>query len=306
MTKPKQDQQAIRERVTKLMLDALSNDTPPWRQPWNGGNAGLVRLTAPCNFRSRRHYHGINPLLLLFSSMLRGYSSPYWGTPESWEKQLGARPMEDEVPTYVIFYTLVPIVENNKPKLNPKGEPIRFPLMREYPLYNADQLVGDTRLNKYLVMPDEINTEPDYAPAEDLIKAIGANMRHAGIRASYNFGTDQITVPAKAIFETMADYYETVFHEHAHWTEHPKRLGIKGERNHAFYELVSEISACMLLLEIRVPMAEQMLEASKSYVKSWVEQMGSDPKYIFDAASRAGKVVDYLLSFKAKKKKKAA
>ena len=60
-------------------------------------------------------------------------------------------------------------------------------------------------------------------------------------------------------------------------------------------ELIAEIGACFILIELNIPFAHQMMDKSKAYVKSWLEKMNSDPKYIFDAASLASKCVDQML-----------
>ena len=297
----KRTQKQIREEVTQKMLAALTAEIPPWRQPWNGG-AGL---TAPCCFYNHRHYQGINPLLLLFSSMTSGFTSPHWGTANAWKERAGARVRKGAVPTHVVLYVPVPIKENGQNKKNPKGEDILFPLLREYAVYNADQVEGGS-VDKYRVTLQVRNTEPNFAPAEALIEATNAEIVHQGLRACYERDSDRILVPPKNTFESMADYYETVFHELGHWTEHPKRVGQKKGHEYAFGELVAEISACILLLEIGVPMADKMLESSKGYVKVWAERMGNDPRYILDAAAQASKAVKYILAFQPKKKKCAA
>lgn len=297
--KVKPDQNAIRKRVTDAMLQALTEGVPPWRQPWAGG----ARLSAPLNFLSKRHYRGINPLLLLFASMTKGHSSPYWGTEAAWAKKHKAAVRPGEEPTHIMFYHLVPWVENGVTKKNPKGQDILVPLMREYPLYNVEQMTAPGNvLDKYVPVIPTKDLDPDFAPAEALIDATNAEIHYKGLRAVYEREQDRILCPKKNTFDSLADFYETIFHELAHWCEHPKRVGQRAGHQYAFGELVAEIAACMILLEIGVPMAEQMLDSSRGYVKVWAERMGNDPKFIFDAATQASKVVDYLLAFQKKEK----
>lgn len=156
----------------------------------------------------------------------------------------------------------------------------------------------ERRIEKYLV--GDQNSDPDYQPAEALIKATQARIVYQGMRACYEPLNDRICVPNKRKFESMSDFYETVFHELIHWTENPLRVGFKqidDGRSYAFNELVAEIGACMLMAELHVPLADEILEKSKGYVKSWLKHMEDDPKFIFDAASQASKAIDYLLAF---------
>ena len=306
------DQHAIRERITDVMLKALEEGVPPWRQPWSGGQG----LAYPCNFLSKRNYQGINPLLLLISATVNGFASPYWGTAYAWEKRVGAKPVKGEEPTTVVLFHLVPLMENGKTKKNLKGEPIYFPLMREYTLFNAEQLkTADCKSREKLAkfFPDEgvCNTQPDFAPAEALIAATKADIVHKGAKACYLKDDDRILLPKKQSFVSMGAYYETTFHELVHWTEKKDRVGTKEGHQYAFGELVAEIGSCMILLMLGVPMAEEMLADSRGYVKSWMEGMGNNPRFIFDAATQANKCVNYLLAFlpkkeKAKKAKKVA
>ena len=146
-----------------------------------------------------------------------------------------------------------------------------------------------------------MNSEPDFDPAEQFIKSTKSNIRYAGDRAYLDVINDLIVVPEKRKFLSMADFYETVFHELVHWTQRADRVGVKvqeaGVDSYAFNELVAEIGACLLLIELGVPMADKMMDKSKAYVKNWLLRMSNDPKFIFDAATQAGKAVDFLLGF---------
>lgn len=335
----RQSPDEIRQRITQMMIDALNDGTPPWRKPWSASiNTGI-----PCNFRSKRQYNGINPIILMFVSMFSGYSSKFWGSASAWGKVVGVE--TSEAPAYVTFFSLLPKVD---PKTGQKqktktGKDILIPILREFPVLNAEQMqppsvkkllerrdlrklaaailpkrhpakkswprekvaqaIHDTiqlRLNRYLASAGaDLNNEPDFQPAEDFIAKTGANIGYHGGSAYYSQGIDKITVPPKRKFESMADFYETVFHELGHWAEHPDRVGVKKQdkdvSKYAFSELVAEITACLLLVELHVPMAEKMLENSKGYIKSWMQGMKNDPKFIFDAAQQASKVIDFLM-----------
>jgi antirestriction protein ArdC len=141
------------------------------------------------------------------------------------------------------------------------------------------------------------NSDPDYGPAEELFKESGAKIKHAGDRAFYSPGDDSITLPPKKLFKNISHYYETGFHELVHWGVVPDRLDLQKSGPYAFNELVAEIGACYLAAELNLPLADEMLPESQKYLKAWLERMGNDVKFIFDAARVASKVTDYLLSF---------
>jgi antirestriction protein ArdC len=159
-------------------------------------------------------------------------------------------------------------------------------------------------LNEYLSREVVSNEDPDFEPAEKLLALSGAKIVHGGDRACYVHGTDTIHMPNKTSFLSITEYYQTAFHELAHWTqtgrvERTNKFETK-EESYAFEELVAEISSCFILTEIGVPLAEQMLPNTKSYVAVWISKMQNDPKYIFSAATQASKIVDYILAFVGK------
>lgn len=159
-------------------------------------------------------------------------------------------------------------------------------------------------LNDYLSRDVVSNEDPDFDPAENLLKLSGAKIVHGGDRACYVHGTDTIHMPNKTSFLSITDYYQTAFHELAHWTQTgrvERTNKIEGKQEaYAFEELVAEISASFILTEIGVPLAEKMLPNTQSYLAVWISKMENDPKYIFSAATQASKIVDYILAFVGK------
>jgi antirestriction protein ArdC len=160
--------------------------------------------------------------------------------------------------------------------------------------YRADVVVADAQ------------TDPDFESAERLLTLSGAKIKHGGNRAFYRPSSDFIQLPLKDSFESAVDYYQTAFHELAHWTCPKNRVGRTQqfedkESGYAFEELVAEMSSCFTLLESGVPLAENMMEKSQQYIAAWLKKMKDDPKYIFAASTQASKITDYLLTFIGKK-----
>ena len=168
---------------------------------------------------------------------------------------------------------------------------------------------------KYLGTEIKVNSDPDFEPAEELLKASCADIRYkkGGDKAAYNRISDFIVMPTKPSFKSITDFYQTAFHELGHWTEKEERVGTKEfvrddqtsvtdeeKMIYGWRELVAEISSCFILMEIGVPRSEQMLPKSQAYLAHWLEKMGDNPKYIFEAATWASKVTDYLLNFVGK------
>lgn len=363
----------IRKEITDRMIEALQKGVAPWRKPWACGLAEGI----PANFQSGRCYTGINWFWLAMTAYFEGYSSRHWGTNQGWLKNVGGIPKDGEPEHSVVFFTMLPRLDEQGHPIVIGGHPSYFRMMREYPVLHACQLRAPTvaelldgrdrysvvksllgkshgrwrknvtslkelreianryvpkrsqpgpkasreevaqlihaaierKLAKYRGEAEDRNQDPDFGPAEKLIANTGADIKHVGSVACYKpWPVDKIDLPPKRKFDSISDYYLTAFHELAHWSlaKHRgiARQDMEKKNKYAFEELVAEISACFLAIELNVPLAEQMLERSQAYVGHWLKGMGNDPRFIFDAASQASKVVDYLKEANNKKKPK--
>lgn len=294
-------QQQIRQSITEQIVAALeSGDTPPWRRPWRvGPNAGF-----PANVVSRKPYRGINPILLEMAAARHGLTSKWWATFNQW-KQLGGKvmPRPSHVPsgrwgTTIVFWS--PITKARPDEVGDEKAD-RFFIMRSYTVFCIDQVEGE-HLDHLRAGHGEIDTTGpviDYEPAEAAIAATGIDIRHGGTRAFYSPSEDFVQVPPKASFTEPDEYYETVFHELVHASEHPSRLDWsrkESENTYAMGELVAEIGACYVARELGVP-ASDNLANHVAYLANWLKAMRSDPRFIFTASAQASKAADYLLSF---------
>jgi antirestriction protein ArdC len=176
---------------------------------------------------------------------------------------------------------------------------VGVPILRTYTVFNLDQADG-TKLDRFrtdIVPP--LGNFVDSEPAERAIEATGADIRHGGDRASYHRpaegGGDFIRLPHKWQFQAEKEYYATVLHELAHWSE--IRLGWEG--SYALGELRAEIAASFLLAELGVPQSDDLTN-HHAYVANWLKALQSDPRYIFTASTAASKAADFILSVSAR------
>lgn len=298
------NQEQIREQVTKQVIEALERGgTPPWRRPWRlGANGG-----APANVQSRRPYRGLNPLLLALHAERYGLSSRWYGTFHQW-RALGGRvkprPVdvrEGEWGCRIVYWSPV-----TKPARDDE-EPDRFFVLRLYTVFSLDQVDGD-RLDHLRAgqgdIPDPLTA--DYQPAEMALEAaiggMGVSLRYGGGRAFYSPSQDSITLPPKASFESLNEFYATAFHECVHATEHPERLdwSRKDKDNaYALGELIAELGGVFVCRELDVPASDD-LSNHTAYLANWLAAMKSDPKFIFMASAQASKAASYLLGFSRK------
>lgn len=296
----------IREQITGQIIHALEGDVVPWRRPWSvSANAGR-----PANVASKRAYRGVNPLLLELHRMNHGFESKWWGTYRQW-KSLGCQVMRrpNDVPAgewgaRIVFYK--PISKTVVDKTTGQEDDEKFFVMRSYSVFNAEQVSGESAEKYQVVESDTDQPFVNYEPAEELIQATGADIHHGGEQAYYVPPTpeeswpnhsdgDYLVLPYKHRFDPVGSYYETTFHELAHWSE----VRLDWDRKNLGYaqgELIAEISASFLATELGVPQSES-LDNHAAYLRTWLDGMRQDASFIFKISKQASKVTDYLLSF---------
>jgi antirestriction protein ArdC len=290
-------QHEIREQITVKIVEALQNGTPPWRKPWSASkNTGF-----PTNIDSGRRYTGINPLLLEIAAQRHDLRSKYWGTFHQWDRLGGKiKKRPTDVPAgqwgcQIVLYK--PVLKQELNKETGEEKEIKYGFLKAFTVFNIDQVEGD-HLDKYRSADVRTNTDfIDFEPAETAIAAVGADIRFGGDKAIYRRpiqpdSGDFIQIPHKHQFSQEKEYYATLIHELAHWSQ----LRLNWNGSYAEGELRAEISACYALTELGVPQSDD-LSNHHAYLGSWLTSLQSDPRFIFRAASEASKVVDYLLSF---------
>ena len=217
-------QNEIRKQITEKLIAALENGVMPWRRPWTTSkNTGR-----PANVVSKRAYTGINPLLLELDAMKKGFSSRYWATFNQW-RQLGCGVMKrpdcvqaGQWGTNIVFFK--PIEKKTVDAKTGDDKTDKFFIMRTFCVFNADQVEGAERFQAK-DEPSSGHTEPDFEPAEELMKATGADIRLCGDKAFYSLAGDFICLPRKEKFVTLGTYYESAFHELGHWSDRPGSHG---------------------------------------------------------------------------------
>lgn len=294
----------IRKQLTEKIVAALESGVLPWRKSWvSPKNTGRA-----ANVVSGRAYTGINPLLLQIAAMEHGFRSRFFGTYAQWARlgcQVLRRP-EHIAPgrwgTQIVFFK--PVTKKVIDLKSGEEDEERFCVLRTYSVFNADQVTGPTA-HQYQVpeIQGDEAIHPDFAPADDLIANSGAEIRYGGDRAAYfvplprdswphHSNGDYIVLPPIGTFLSDGAFYETAFHELAHWSE--CRLNWTG--TYETGELVAEMGACYVGAELGIPNGER-LENHASYLKHWLDSMKADHNFIFKASSQASKVADYLLAF---------
>jgi len=247
----------------------------------------------PHNAASGRNYRGLNVPLLWAATLAGGYSQHVWVSFRQ-AQALGGNVRKGERATFVYFFKFI---ERDERNASGESEKVRIPLIRTYPVFNADQCEN-------VRIPQHAQRKPTESPGAlgvvgPVIDRLGlaGGLRYGGNAAFYSFGADCVQVPAVESFISTDAFKATLLHECGHATGHHSRLardfsGRFGNEAYPFEELVAELSSCMsqAVLGIRAD-----IEHHASYIESWKRILKSD-KYSFGkACTLAQQAVDYLV-----------
>ena len=219
-------QEELRRTITDQIVESLkSGGIPPWRRPWGiSPNSGF-----PTNVLSKRRYSGVNVLLLRMAAMTHGFTSKYWATFNQW-RDMGGRIQRrpDHVKPGHWGQNIVFFTGSQRPRRTrspARKRKRRSRCSRPTRVFNVDQVDGP--FDHLRVKEESLDGQHGLRglpTAEELIKAMGADIRFGGDRAFYNRTGDYIQMPPKHRFEQENEYYGVVAHELTHWTESQMQL----------------------------------------------------------------------------------
>ena len=184
----------------------------------------------------------------------------------------------------------------------------RIPMIRYYNVYNGADIENiDFKLDELQIG----RAVPDSATENRAAQLIVENypnppaIKNEGNQAYYNPASDYIKLPKQEQFDTVNDYYRTLFHELTHSTGHEKRLdrGINlmlEKEDYAKEELVAEFGAVFLSAWAGIMWYNNKNHAA--YLKGWnsaIKEAQNDNKFLMRAASLAQQATDYILNLNA-------
>ncbi|MDE2914750.1 MAG: zincin-like metallopeptidase domain-containing protein [Paracoccaceae bacterium] len=270
--------------ITMKIVEELEKGRHPWSPGWD-------RDTIPMSLPRRwtgDSYQGINVLVLWMSAAKNGFTSSRWFTYRQ-ARNVGGQVRRGERSTGVIYY-------ENRVRLNDDGEEEEHRFLRNYRVFNADQI--DNLPEPFLApdSPQSVNAKSE--EIDRLIGRTGATIseRRNARDAFYLVSADRIVMPHRDSFSPVERFYSVLMHELIHWTGNPARLARLSrddtDRDYAFEELVAEIGSCFACASLGlVP----DIGNSASYIRDWADRLKADHKVIFKAAGAAQKAADFLL-----------
>lgn len=287
--KPKTDAYQV---ITDRIVTALESGTVPWQRPWRS-----VAGVGPTSLSTGKEYRGINSLLLSITAMAQSYQSVFWGTYRQ-ISEMGGQVRRGEHGTQVVLWK--PVTKRTEVDGEQKRDD--YLVIRLYTVFNADQAdwaEGSKRPEEPSV-PEQLWDPIERAESIANSMPQRPTVKHGGDRAYYSPALDYVGMPLTSAFPSADGYYATLFHELVHSTGHKSRVGREGieqidgfgSERYSREELIAEMGAAYLCGEAGIP---PRVEQSAAYIASWLKALKDDKKMIVQAASKAGKAVDFIL-----------
>ena len=308
----------ITDKIIKMLKSTKASD---YKKTWED-DAFFI----PLNFDSKKPYRGVNRMLLQERiGLTEAFANPYFLTFKQIKKHKGT--LKKGAKGYeVVYYSIryvVPADKNSgrkaysstnahkvidfldKHKL-PENIVTRIPMIRYYNVYNGEDITGiDFKLPEVKIG----RAIPETASENEAAQLIVENypnppaIKHGGNEAYYKLSEDLVRIPKIEQFDSVNDYYRTLFHELTHSTRHESRLNREkisfrfGDSGYAKEELVAEFGAVFLSAWAGIMWYNNKNHAA--YLKGWnstIKEAENDNKFLMKAASLAQAATDYILN----------
>jgi antirestriction protein ArdC len=271
---------AVYQVITDKIIAQLEAGTAPWRKPWH------ATTSWPRSIHGHQ-YRGIN----VFLTLAGGHISPYWLTRKEIGRR-GGRIRKGEPGTTLIFFKKIEREDDET------GEKIQIPIARYYHVWNTEQLDGIDPPEP-IAAPPEPTADERHAAADAIVTRYTdrPEIIEAGRRACYAPDVDRIKIPPRSTFDSLDEYYTTLFHEFGHSTAHPNRLDRPigfdfGSHPYGREELIAEMTAAFLSAEAGI---QATIDNSAAYLSSWITTIREDARAVVVAANAAQRAADHIL-----------
>ena len=276
------DKNELYAKVSENLISLMEVGVAPWSRPW------LIRAdddpNAVRNGVSNRPYTGFNALYLECLMEVNGWKDPRFYTYKN-ALEVNAQVRTGEKSTMVVFNKR--IVKKNEDAENDRA----FWLMRYYNVFNASQIDGlepwDSGSDNYSF--DDKYYDEARKVATAWLEGENIKLFHGGNSAHYVPSRDSITMPETDAFNSIEDYYHTLFHEIIHSTGHESRIKrIKsdgfGSEAYAKEELIAEFGSAFLSANTGVPLDDSQ---SAAYLRTWAARCREEPSLLVTSVNAA-------------------
>ena len=270
----KRERKGIPTRITEKILKLMKTSGTDWQQPWR--NKRFITC----------YGHILRGNNIVTLAALSKFERTVWATYDQWsdvgcQVQKGAKAVK-----LTVF------------KGYEEENGIRRPKFGRYIAFNIEQCDGDTAKFDSFDKVNHIYNASTIKEIETKLDKLGMKIEYGGDRACYIPSLDLIQLPKVESFETTPAYYSTRMHESGHCTGHKSRLdrdlkGKFGDSKYAMEELIAELTACFMCLELGID-SEPRVDHAK-YLNSWIKLLEDDKRAFNMAVGKAQQATNYML-----------
>lgn len=289
MSYKKNNAKELFQDAASKIIDLMEQNGSDWLKPF----ASVSKQKNPI---SESVYRGFNQFYLSICQINYGYSSPYWATYNQLKsKKIWIKKSEVKNSHPVFFYSIVEKEDKET------GEIVKYPVLRVFRVYNADQLDDPGALKTLAAEVDfgtKITSESKEL-ANDLVSALDVELVNGN--PCYYPGTNKVAMLPESKFVGESEYFATLFHELTHAVSDKTVLdlakdnaGNKGSTDYAFDELVAEMGSAMLCGYFEYSKPETDTNHAK-YLNGWIKAIKDKPNILMTACSAAEKASEYVV-----------
>lgn len=259
------------------------------------------------NLETKQSYKGRNKLFLILLAEHYQYKDPRWGTFKQ-VNTAGGKIKKGSKGCVLRYINHLKTVkekdENGDIILDDDGNPklktiyVAKPIINTFVVFNGEQMEDIPEYTAPTFVPDDFTKI-----ADDFIASSKCSvMEKVSDTAHYTPAKDVITMPNRESFTTSDDFLHTLLHEMSHSTGHESRLNRIGinkahinNKERAFEELIAEMSATFVMLDLELNVSNQTISNTVGYVSNWIELLKNKPDVIEEVCDIASHVANYLI-----------
>jgi len=278
------------------LVEQLQNNPNKWHN-------SFINKNMPTNAVTGKHYNSTNFFNLNWVANSNNFAQNLWASYLDWHK-IGAKIIKGETHKAKVLYYGTFKKENEKTN---KEDVI--PFLKATPVFNIAQVdLSECKIK--FDNSDNVNKVISIQEIDNFVNDTGVEIKHSNDgRCYYAKTTDYIHMTNKENFiktsygDETSNYYSVLFHELIHSTGHAQRLDRfkdndkkfkdNAQQSYAFEELIAECGAIMLCQKFNLEKTIRVDHAL--YIKSWIQALKNDVKFLTSSLTRAYKATDYLL-----------
>lgn len=287
----------IQRQIIERLEHALeSGEKFQWVKPWSGG------APFPCSYMNPgKPFNSLVNLLFLENGEYITFAKI-----RQLQKDNPAIRLKKGSRAYKVFQVFPNFKRDSEGEYEVDGrgnriiESFSFRYVNEFNICDVKGLKPHYELKQFSHTETEDTMRADeYLEAFCSLYGIRVQSTAGETRACYSPAENSVRLPDKSQFESLYEYYSTVFHEIAgHGTGKPcgRDMGNKfGSSPYAFEELVAEITAATACAQFHI-YDDRSQENNIAYLQAWIQRIREEPAALIkDACDQAAKAFETFL-----------